>query len=161
MTRKPILVLAVALVLVLAFAAIAQAQGPGPSGDTPRCGVYGDFVDEDGDGVCDNWVDEDGDGINDAAPQDGTGQKYGQANRSGMIPRMNAQAGPGLQTRSFAGQRSFNRMQGSQAFADEDGDGICDNWVDEDGDGINDAAPQDGSGQQHGFGRMGGRGIHR
>jgi len=44
-----------------------------------------------------------------------------------------------------------------QSFVDENGDGICDNWVD--GDGINDNCLKEGTGNQYRYGRQQGKGY--
>lgn len=119
---------AMMLVLVVVAAAFAQGAGPGTGTGTPGAGLCANGSDLDGDGVCDNWVDADGDGVNDAAPRNGTGAQHER--RGGQ--RQSAPAGQGA------------------AFVDQNGDGVCDDYVNSDGDGINDAAPHNGTGRQHG-----------
>ena len=137
MMRKGLMATMVAMMLILGVAAAAFAQGAGLNAGTPGAGLCPNGSDLDGDGVCDNWVDADGDGVNDAAPRDGTGNRYGK--RSGQ-----QQSAP-------AGQ--VNQEQGAgrgMAFVDQNGDGVCDAYVDADGDGVNDAAPHNGTGRQQG-----------
>ena len=63
------------------------------------------------------------------APQDGTGNRFGQAGN-----------GPGV------GGRAADGSGQGMNFVDSDGDGVCDNFVDEDGDGVCDNC--DGQGGQ-------------
>lgn len=83
MKRKMTIALVLALVLILTIAVTVFAQGRGPAngaqGQNADC-LYGDFVDEDGDGVCDN------------AGQRGANQQSGRLNRQGVGGQ--SQAGP-------------------------------------------------------------------
>ena len=56
-----------------------------------------------------------------------------------------------------AGNGAGTKTCEQQSFVDEDGDGICDNWVDLNGDGINDNRLMDGSGNQYRYGQKQGR----
>lgn len=151
MNRKYGLIVGLAVILVLVFAVAVSAQGArgngqgqnqaqaGPrwQGSGPQ-GMMGNGYGP-GAGECENFVDEDGDGICDLAAQDGTGQQYGRG-----MAHMAFQGRHG--GRNWAQQRGMGQGQG---FEDGDGDGVCDHFLDEDGDGINDAAPQDGTGNQY------------
>jgi len=53
-----------------------------------------------------------------------------------------------------AGYGSGNGPCDQESFIDEDGDGVCDNWVGANGDGMNDLRPMDGSGYQYRYGRQ-------
>ena len=53
-----------------------------------------------------------------------------------------------------ASNSSGNGVCDQQSFVDEDGDGVCDNWVDGDGDGVNDNRLMDGSGNQYRYGNQ-------
>lgn len=143
--RKSVVATLVAMMLVVVVVAAAFAQGAGPGAGagtgTPGAGLCLNGSDLDGDGVCDNWVDANGDGVNDLAPRDGTGNQYG--NRGSQ-----RQGATGAGVRANAGQAQ-GANQGA-AFIDQNGDGVCDNYVDADGDGVNDAAPRNGTGNQRG-----------
>lgn len=141
--------LVVALVAVLAVAAVAWAQGPVDRSDagTPMGQGYR-FQDTDTDGVCDNCVDEDGDGVCDLM---GTGWEDGRG-RSSV-----GQSGFGQFIPGRMGSQGLAACDGD-GFQDEDGNGVCANFVDEDGDGACDMMNA-----QSGFGasRMGGRNSDR
>lgn len=103
MSRKLSISFLMALLLVMAISVAAMAAGPGPqnpdAGTGIGAGIYGEFVDADGDGVCDTFADR-------IPAQDGTGSQWGAQN-GGQY----AQQGTGVN------------------FVDEDGDGVCDNCL--------------------------------
>ncbi len=127
------------LVVAVAGAALAVDETTAPPYGSGQCT---EFVDADGDGVCDN-AGQNGMGAGPRQGMRGNRTGMGAGNRAGMGAGMSANAGQGL-------NRSGN-------FVDADGDGQCDLWQDADGDGVNDAAPRDGTGNQH---QRGGRGRH-
>ena len=132
MSRRTIFVLAISMVMVLAFAGVAWAQTPVAT-ETPAAAAteaateavtatetttattvtgcpYGDFVDEDGDGVCDNR--EDG----------AAGQQWGPGAAAGGMGNMMGHM--------MGNMMRGGMMQNGQNFVDADEDGICDNCED-------------------------------
>lgn len=130
MSRRTTLVLAIAMVMMLAFAGVAWAQTPVAT-ETPAATAteeatvvatetttataatgcpYGDFVDEDGDGICDNREDgAAGQQWGPGAAAGGMGNMMGNMMRGGMMGGM---------------------MHMGKNFVDADEDGICDNCED-------------------------------
>ncbi|MEZ4832218.1 MAG: hypothetical protein R2873_09490 [Caldilineaceae bacterium] len=103
MSRKLSISFLMALILVMAISVAAMAAGPGPQNPDAGIGIngglYGEFIDADGDGVCDSYVDR-------VPALDGTGSQWG-AQAGGQAK----QAGTGVN------------------FVDADGDGVCDNCL--------------------------------
>ena len=62
----------------------------------------------------------------------------------------------GLVTASYG---SGNGTCKQQSFFDEDGDGVCDNWVDVDEDGANDNCLKDETGNLYRYGSQQGKGY--
>lgn len=62
----------------------------------------------------------------------------------------------GLVTANYG---SGNGACDQQSFVDENGDGVCDNWVDADDDGINDNCGNDGPGNHYRYGSQEGKGY--
>lgn len=142
MLRKWMTSFLVAALLVVAVAGAALAV------DETTAAPYGS-------GQCTEFVDADGDGVCDNAGQNGMGngsRRGMQGNRTGM---QGNRTGMGGNRTGMGGGQGLNR---SGNFVDADGDGQCDLWQDADGDGVNDAAPRNGTGNQHqrgGHGRQG------
>jgi hypothetical protein len=139
MSRKMSIMVGVVAILVLAFAGLAYAQTPAATEEATAPAAasvpeteavtetvtttlpvqtgcpYGNYVDDDGDGVCDYR--EDG----------GANQQWGP--RAGM-GRMGGMMQGGMM---YGGAMRGGMMHWGHHYTDADGDGICDNCEDSDG----------------------------